>query len=146
MKRVVYLVVFFLFPGGVLAAVPMARVLNVVTSRQIRVQIAGHQSTVALTGVEISAEEEIVATEYLHRLLDGTWVYVENGSVYRSPDGLYINGEMQRRAWRSSSNMHYLGPADPGPAKEPARSGKAASPSESRRRVPARRSPARSRR
>src|SRR6266849_73547 len=29
MKRIVYLVVFFLFPGGVLAAVPMARVLDV---------------------------------------------------------------------------------------------------------------------
>jgi hypothetical protein len=146
MKRIVYLVVFFLFPGRVLAAVPMARVLDVITSRQIRVEVAGQQSTVALTGVEISAEEESGATEYLHRLLDGTWVYVENGSVYRSPDGLYINGELQRRAWRASSNMHYLGISNPGPAKEPARSGKVASPSESRRRVPARRSPARYRR
>jgi len=101
MKRVLYLVVFFLVPSRILAAVPMARVLNVVNSRTIRVQVAGQQSMVALTGVEISAEEEGAATEYMHRLLDGTWVYVENGSVYRSPDGLYINGELQRRAWRS---------------------------------------------
>jgi hypothetical protein len=42
-------------------------------------------------------------------------VYAEDGDVYRSPDGLYVNGELQRHAWRSSPGMRYLGVADPGP-------------------------------
>ena len=35
--------------------------------------------------------------------------------VYRSPDALYINGEMIRHAWRATRNMRYLGQFDPGP-------------------------------
>lgn len=150
MKRFVYLVCF-LIPTGLLAAIPMARAVGVIDSHTITVEVDGRRSSVALSGVSVSPAEEAAAIEYLHRLVDGAWVYVEDGNVYRSPDGLFVNGEMQRHAWWSSPNMRYLGLADPGPRTATAKTtavkrpspGKAALPSGSPRRVPARRSPAR---
>ncbi len=141
-------------PASVLAAVPMARVINVIDSHTISVEVDGRRNSVVLTGVAMSPSEEAAAVEHLHRLVDGAWVYVEDGNVYRSPDGLFVNGEMQRHAWWSSPNMRYLGIADPGPRTAPAKTaavravkrpspGKDASRSEFPRRVRARRSPAR---
>ena len=150
MKRFIYIVCIFM-PASVLAAVPMARVVNVIDSHTISVEVDGRRNSVALTGVAMSPGEEAAAVEHLHRLVDGAWVYVEDGNVYRSPDGLFVNGEMQRHAWWSSPNMRYLGIADPGPRTAPAKTaavkrpsrGKDASRSESPRRVPVRRSPVR---
>jgi hypothetical protein len=150
MKRFIYIVCLFI-PAGVVAAVPMARVVNVIDSHTITVEVAGRRSAVVLSGVTVSPAEEAAAVEHLHHLIDGVWVYVENGDVYRSPDGLYVTGEMQRHAWWSTPNMRYLGLAEPGPRTAPAKApavkrpspGKAASPSGSQRRAPARRSPAR---
>jgi hypothetical protein len=138
MKTSIFIVYIF-SAAALMAAVPMARVVAVTDSRTIVVAVQGRQTTVTLSELSVPKTEEPAAIEYLHRLLDGAWVYVEDGNVYRSPDGLYVNGEMQRRAWRSSSNMRYLGIADPGPraVKQPS-PGKAASPSGSRRRAPAR--------
>jgi hypothetical protein len=53
---------------------------------------------------------------------------VEGGEVYRSPDGLYVNGEMVRHAWRTAPRMRYLGESDPGP-----RSAAAAAPRKAKR-------------
>src|SRR5260370_20221170 len=114
MKRLMYIVCFFI-PAGVVAAVRMAVVINVIASHTIGVEVEGGRSSVALRGVGVPPAEEAAALEHLHRLVDGTWVYVEDGNVYRSPDGLFVNGEMQRHAWWSSPNMRYLGLADPGP-------------------------------
>jgi len=131
------------------AVIPMTHVVHVTDSHTIVVAGEGRLTTVLLAGVDVPSAEESAAVEYLHRLVDDAWVYVEDGSVYRSPDGLFINGEIQRHAWRTTAGMRYLGPADPGPraaatasAKRPS-PGKAASPSGSRRRAPARRSPTR---
>src|SRR2546428_130182 len=129
----------------------MARVISVIDSHTISVEDDGRRSAVTLSGVAVSPGEEAAAVDHLNRLVDGAWVYVEDGSVYRSPDGLFVNGEMQRHAWWSSPNMPYLGIADPGPRTAPSKTAavkrpppaKAASRSESRRRVPVRRSPAR---
>jgi hypothetical protein len=151
-KTFIYIVCLFM-PAGLAAAIPMARVINVIDSHTIHVEVDGRRNAVILSGVTMSPGEETAAFEHLHRLLDGAWVYVEDGNVYRSPDGLFVNGEMQRHAWRSSPNMRYLGLADPGPRTAPAKgatvkvkppkAGNGASRSEAPRRVPVRRSPAR---
>jgi len=79
----------------------MSRFASVVDSRTIVVETNGRASTVILAGVAIDPAEERLAAAYLRDLLRQTWVLVEHGDVYRSPDGLYINGEMQRHAWRA---------------------------------------------
>jgi len=70
---------------------------------------------VTLRGVAVPAEEEQAAAEYLHYLIGTAPVYVENGDVYRSPDALYINGEMAKHAWQSAHHETYLGELDLGP-------------------------------
>ena len=150
MKRFIYIVCLFM-PAGLVAAIPMAQVVNVIDSHTINVEVNGRRNVVVLSGVAVSPGEEAAAVEHLHRLVDGAWVYVEGGDVYRSPDGLFVTGEMQRHAWWSTPNMRYLGLADPGPRTAPAKTapvkrpstGKDASRSEAPRRVPARRSPVR---
>ena len=72
-------------------------------------------ATLRLRGVDLPADEEPAAREYLQRLVAGLWIYVENGDVYRSPDALFINGEMARRAWKSGTKMTYLGESFPAP-------------------------------
>ena len=72
-------------------------------------------SLLVLTGVAVVAADEASAADFLRRMLAGAWVLVEDGEVYRSPDALYINGEMIRHAWRTAPNMRYLGQFDPGP-------------------------------
>ncbi len=139
MKRVFYLVCL-LIANDSLAAVPMTRVIGVIDSHTIA--IAG--SKVVLRGVDIPASEEIAATQYLRGLLTGAWVYVEDGDVYRSPDALYVNGEMQRHAWRTVPGMRYLGESYPGSrpraqtalrVKPPTRSARGALPSRVRPRA-----------
>jgi hypothetical protein len=115
MKRVFYLVCL-LIANESLAAVPMMRVTGIIDGHTISVE----KSTVVLRGVEIPASEEIAATQYLRGLLNGAWVYVEDGNVYRSPDGLYVNAEMQRHGWRTAPGMRYLGESYPGPRTEAA--------------------------
>ena len=93
----------------------MSRVVSVQDSRTILVEFAGRRSVVVLTGVAVVAADEASAADFLCRMLAGAWVLVEDGEVYRSPDALYINGEMIRHAWRTAPNMRYLGQFDPGP-------------------------------
>ena len=93
----------------------MSRVVSVQDSRTILVEFAGRRSIVVLTGVAVVAADEASAADFLCRMLAGAWVLVEDGEVYRSPDALYINGEMIRHAWRATPNMRYLGQFDPGP-------------------------------
>ncbi len=113
MKRVIYLVCL-LIANASQAAIPMSRVVAINDSRTIVVETNGVQSTIIMKGVDISPGEEILATEHLHKLLDRAWVYVEDGNVYRSPDGLYVNAELQRHAWRAAPGMRYLGEVNPG--------------------------------
>jgi len=91
----------------------MSRVVAVTDSRTIVVDTGGVRSIVVLKGVTIAADEETVVTDFLRRLVTGSWVLVEQGDVYRSPDALYVNAEMIRRAWRTPKNMRYLGEWDP---------------------------------
>src|SRR5713101_5465507 len=77
MKRFVYLVCSFI-PTGLIAAIPMARAVGVIDSHTIAIEVDGRRSSVVLSGVLVSPGEEVDAVDYLHRLVDGAWVYVED--------------------------------------------------------------------
>jgi hypothetical protein len=102
-----------LFAFSLPAPAGMSRVVAVTDSRTIVVEAGGVRSSIVLRDVAIAAEEEKVAVDFLRRLVAGSWVLVERGDVYRSPDALYINAEMIRHAWRTPANMKYLGEWDP---------------------------------
>lgn len=106
--------------------------------------------TIRLRGVDLPPDEEPAAREYLQRLVGGLWIYSENGDVYRSPDAVFVNAEMARRAWKSGTKMTYLGESFPAPpsrvSARPTASGQTAAshPRHASRRVRhARRPPAR---
>lgn len=84
----------------------MSRVVGVRDSRTILAETNGIVSTVTLNHVAVAAEEEQQAVEYLRQLIANKWVFIDNGDVYRSPDALFINGDMNRHPWRT---MRYLG-------------------------------------
>jgi hypothetical protein len=94
------------------AAAPMSRVVGVRDSRTIIVDTKGVTSTVVLNSVSIAPEEEAAAAEYLRRIVANQWVLVDNGDVYRSPDALYVNADMNKHPWRM---MRFLGEVDLGP-------------------------------
>jgi hypothetical protein len=99
-----------------MAAVPMARFSKVIDSRTIVVERIGGTEVVHLTNVNVPAEDEQAARDYLFEKLTGSYVYVENGNVYRSPDALFINRELAYGAYASSSlKMRVFGEIDPGP-------------------------------
>lgn len=143
MKRFLYLVCL-LIANAAYAAIPMSRVVGISDSRTITVEANGVASIIVLKNVDVSPLEEDAARDYLRRQLDRAWVYIEDGDVYRSPDGLYMNGELRRHAWLTSPGMRYLGEVMLGPrptrveapraaAKQRARSATTALPSRPRR-------------
>lgn len=87
-------------------AAAMSRVVEVRDSRTVVVQSNGIAVVIQLREVVVPNGDEPAAVEYLRRTLDGRWVYAENGDVYRSPDGLYLNDAMRRRAWLGAT---YIG-------------------------------------
>ena len=127
----------FLFAVSVQAG--MVRVLRVSGPSAIVVERDGSPVEVRLTGIEITDPQNAVA--YLTWTLQSSWVMVEDGRVYRSPDALVINDELVRRGFARSTSASlvahtpaiYLGELNPEPvkatAKQPARSAKAAKPS-----------------
>ncbi|MGZ8868258.1 MAG: hypothetical protein ACXW2P_07935, partial [Thermoanaerobaculia bacterium] len=84
----------------------MSRVIEVRDSRTVVVQSDGIAVVIELREVIVPKGDETAAVVYLRRALAGRWVYAENGDVYRSPDGLYVNDAMRRRAWLGAT---YLG-------------------------------------
>jgi hypothetical protein len=99
-----------------MAAVPMSHFVKVIDSRTIVVERIDATEVVHLTNVDVPAEDEQAARDYLEQKLTGAYVYVENGKVYRSPDALYINRELAFGAYGAPSlRMHVLGEINPGP-------------------------------
>ncbi len=90
----------------------MVRVARVIDSHTI---VLDGGATVTLRGVEIPPADEAIATDYLRSLLGNAWVLAEDGDIYRSPDGLYINGQLITHAYRGAARMTYLGESMPGP-------------------------------
>jgi hypothetical protein len=94
----------------------MARFAGVIDSRTIVVERVGASEVVHLTNVNVPAEDEQAARTYLQETLAGTYVYVENGNVYRSPDALFINRELAFGAYGAPTlKMRVLGEINPGP-------------------------------
>jgi hypothetical protein len=115
MKRFILCVSLIVFSQSLMAAVPMARFSKVIDSRTIVVERMGGTEVVHLTNVSIPAEDEQAARDYLTEKLTGSYLYVENGNVYRSPDALFINRELAYGAYASSSTkMRVFGEANPG--------------------------------
>jgi hypothetical protein len=108
MKKTVF-VCAVLF-NTVAADAAMFRVIQVLSSRAMRIDSAGKVEQVILRDVQIAAEDEKVAAGYLRKAVENRWVYIENGDVYRSPDGLFINDAMRRRVWRGMTILGELPP------------------------------------
>ena len=103
----------FSFLALPLSGATMVRVGRVIDSRTI---VVDGGATVTLRGVDIAPADEAMAADYLRSILTNAWVLVENGGdVYRSPDALYVNGQMITHAYRSASKMTYLGESMPAP-------------------------------
>lgn len=99
-----------------MAAVPMSKFVKVIDSRTIVVARIDAIEVIHLTNVDVPAEDEQAARDYIEEKLTGSFVYAENGKVYRSPDALYINRELAFGAYGAPSlKMHVLGEINPGP-------------------------------
>jgi hypothetical protein len=126
----------------------MYRVIRVAGPSALIVERDNVQSEVRLTGIEIIDAPR--AVDYLTWTVGSSWVMVDKGFVYRSPDALFINEELIRKGYArpgESSSLGsprvpatYLGELDLG-VRPPARAiplpraAKVAKPSAVRRRV-----------
>jgi hypothetical protein len=123
MKRFILCVSLVVSSQCLMAAIPMARFSKVIDSRTIVVERADGPEVVHLVNVAVPAKDEQVARAYLTEKLTGTYVYVESGNVYRSPDALFINRELAYGAYSAPSlKMRVFGEINPGthPQKAPA--------------------------
>lgn len=113
----------------------IAHVVGVRDSRTIIVDDKGALSAVTLKNVTVMPDEEAPAADYLRRLVANSWVYIDNGDVYRTPDALYINGDMNRHSWRTMRILGEmnLGVRPPATTPKPASRGASASRTKSRR-------------
>lgn len=125
----------------------MVRVVAISGPSTIVVERDGVRSTVQLSGIEVIDAHN--ATALLRWSLGSSWVMIEAGQVYRSPDGMLVNAELVKKGFARFIGADpfphtpavYLGELDLG--KRPAPAAKAKAPV--RRVQPARRLPVRSR-
>ena len=99
----------------------MVRVVDVKDARTLIVDRGGVRSELRLGDVIIPPGEEAAAIEFLRGKVVEHYVMVEAGIhgdayVYRSPDALFINGELLRRAYlQKGTKMTIVGESSPGP-------------------------------
>jgi hypothetical protein len=99
----------------------MVRVTGVKDARTLIVDRAGVPAVLKLGDVIIPPGEEASAVEYLRTKVVERYVMVESNArgeayIYRSPDALFINGELLRRAYlMRGTNMTIIGESFPGP-------------------------------
>jgi hypothetical protein len=104
-----------------LSAAPMVRVVDVKDARTLIVNQGGVRTEVRLGDVIIPPGEDAAAIEFLRAKVVDHYVMLENGAhgdvyVYRSPDALFINGELLRRAYLTQgTKMTIVGESSPGP-------------------------------
>jgi hypothetical protein len=104
-----------------LPAAPMARVTGVKDARTLIIEGAGLPREVKLADVVIPPGEEAMAIAFLRDKLVMRYVMIETGArgesyVYRSPDSLFVNGEVARRAYLvQGTRMTIIGESAPGP-------------------------------
>ncbi|HEX7191590.1 MAG TPA: hypothetical protein VF381_08450 [Thermoanaerobaculia bacterium] len=103
-----------------LTAASMVRVIGVKDARTLIVERAGTVVEVKLGDVVIPPGEETAAIEFLRTKVVEHYVMVESGAhgeayVYRSPDALFINGELLRRAYlNQGTKMTIIGESSTG--------------------------------
>ena len=99
----------------------MVRVIDVKDARTLIVDRAGVAAEVRLGDVVIPAGEETAAIAFLRTKVVERYVMLESNArgeayVYRSPDALFINGELLRRAYLTrGTEMIIVGESSPGP-------------------------------
>lgn len=103
-------------------AAPMLRVIGVTNAQTIVVDRNGVAAAIRLAGINLNPVDEPAAVDFLRAKVVGSWVLIESAGdasyVYRSPDGLFVNGEISRAAWsESSTKMLYIGESFAGPQK-----------------------------
>jgi len=109
------------FSATALSAAPMVRVIDVKDARTLVVDRGGVRTEVRLGDVIIPPGEDAAAIEFLRTKAVEHYVMLENGAhgdtyVYRSPDALFINGELLRRAYlKQGTKMTIIGESSPGP-------------------------------
>jgi hypothetical protein len=102
-------------------AAPMMRVTGVKDARTLIVDRGGVASEVKLGDVIIPPGDEAAAVDFLRTKVVERYVMVESNArgeayVYRSPDALFINGELLRRAYLTEgTKMTIIGESFPGP-------------------------------
>ena len=127
----------------------MVRVVRIADASTIVVERDGVQSPVPLAGIEITDHDHAIA--FLTWTIGSSWVMIDNGQVYRSPDALLINAELVKKGYArftspvapgDHTRIVYLGELDLGPrpaarapASTPTRRARVARPSPVRRRV-----------
>lgn len=129
----------------------MQRLVRVADASTVVVERDGLQTAVTLAGVEVPPGRRAETVAYLETMI-GSWVLVENGNVYRSPDGAFVNAELRRRLAGDAAPavelhpMTVLGVAAPRTARaesmrgtQPAAQKRAAKPRAPRRQSPAHR-------
>ena len=101
-------------------AATMLHVIDVRDSQTIVVDNHGVAADVKLAQVLVAPADEANAVAWMRESLVNSWVMLEsapNGAtfVYRSPDALFVNGELTRRAYDfRGAQMTYLGEVNPG--------------------------------
>ena len=104
-----------------MTAAPMVRVVSVKNARTVVIDDRGVAAEVTLAQVVIPPAEEEAAAEYLRKTLANAWVMMETDErgaafLYRSPDAMFVNGELARRAYAIPGvPMTFLGEVNPGP-------------------------------
>ncbi len=102
-------------------AAPMVRVTGVKDARTLVVDRAGIAAEVRLADIVIPPGDDAAAIEFLRDKIVDRFVMLETDArgqsyVYRSPDSLFINGELARRAYTiRGTKMTILGESSPGP-------------------------------
>jgi hypothetical protein len=109
----------FILSATSLFAAPMVRVIGVKDARTLIVDRSGAPAEVKLGDVVIPPGDEAAAIEYLRTKVLDHYVMVESDEyVYRSPDALFINRELLRRAYLSrGTEMIIVGESSPAPHK-----------------------------
>ena len=86
----------------------MFRVVKVVDATTVIVEREGVRSEVHLAGIEITDRNNAFAS--LSWTLASSWVMIEDGRVYRSPDALFVNEELVRKGFARWSESAVPGP------------------------------------
>ena len=126
--RISFTISLLVLLSTIATAAPRVRVVDVKDSHTIVVDNRGIAATVRLAQSVVPPDEEQAAAAYLRNALVSSWVLVETDArgesyVYRSPDGLFVNGELARRAYASGrTTMVWLGESNPGPQRTVTRS------------------------